>query len=231
MPLACFYLYDYLFRVKHESMFISRLFLFPQKPLLLREPCDAVIAVASLRDISCSDGHAIFKVQVRSQEHFSEKIALSRISKRWKNALKTQISTLMDKSGKRQNLMGGHRYTPKTHYSVTAQRFVRRARCDAGTAFAETGISDYDKLSKEQFVSLIETLKLSKYLKAPSTGEGKQNRKCRTASEKETQIRKPRHLLNAGVGVLFPCNALEFLAQSRSCALKNQAVSRLCGVS
>ena len=70
----------------------------------------------------------------------------------------------------------------------------------------------YDKLSKEQFVSLIETLKLSKYLKAPSTGEGKQNRKCRTASEKETQIRKPRHLLNAGVGVLFPCNALEFLA-------------------
>lgn len=74
------------------------------------------------------------------------------------------------------------------------------------------GISDYDKLSKEQFVSLIETPKLSKYLKAPSTGEGKQNRKCRTASEKETQIRKPRHLLNAGVGVLFPCNELEFLA-------------------
>lgn len=100
-----------------------------------------------------------------------------------------------------------------------------------GTAFAETGISDYDKLSKEQFVSLIETPKLSKYLKAPSTGEGRQNRKCRTASEKETQIRKPRHLLNAGVGVLFPCNALEFLVQSRFCALKNQAVSRLCGVS
>ena len=61
------------FRVKHESSFISLLLLFPQKPLLLWEPCDAVMAVTSLGDISRSDGHAIFKVQVRLQDHFSEK--------------------------------------------------------------------------------------------------------------------------------------------------------------
>ena len=61
------------FRVKHESSFISLILLFPQKPSLLWEPCDAVMAVTSLRDISRSDGHAIFKVQVRLQDHFSEK--------------------------------------------------------------------------------------------------------------------------------------------------------------
>lgn len=32
---------------------------------------------------------------------------------------------------------------------------------------------DYDKLTKEQFVSLIEILKLSKYLKSPSNQRGK----------------------------------------------------------
>ena len=32
---------------------------------------------------------------------------------------------------------------------------------------------DYDKLSKEQFVSLIEILKLSKYLKSPISQRGK----------------------------------------------------------
>ena len=174
MLLACFYLYDYLFRVKHERLFISRHLIFPTKASLLREPCDAVMAVALLGDISNSYVQAIFKVKVRLQEDYSEKIALSHISKRYENAPKSRFTRLWTRS--------------------------------------ETGISDYDKLSKEQFVSLIEILKLSKYLKAPSTGEGKQNRKCRTASEKETQIRKPRHLLNAGVGVLFPCNALEFLA-------------------
>ena len=62
-----------LFRVKHESSFISLFLLFPQKPSLLWEPCDAVMAVTLLGDISCSDGHAIFKVQVRLQDHFSEK--------------------------------------------------------------------------------------------------------------------------------------------------------------
>lgn len=61
------------FRVKHESSFISLFLLFPQKLLLLWEPCDAVMAVTSLGDISRSDGHAIFKVQVRLQDHFSEK--------------------------------------------------------------------------------------------------------------------------------------------------------------
>ena len=32
---------------------------------------------------------------------------------------------------------------------------------------------DHDKLTKEQFVSLIEILKLSKYLKSPSNQRGK----------------------------------------------------------
>ena len=66
-------LYIARFRVKHESSFISLLLLFPQKPSLLWEPCDAFMAVTSLGDISRSDGHAIFKVQVRLQDHFSEK--------------------------------------------------------------------------------------------------------------------------------------------------------------
>ena len=61
------------FRVKHKSSFISLLLLFPQKPSLLREPCNAIMAVTSLGDISRSGGHAIFKVQVRLQDHFSEK--------------------------------------------------------------------------------------------------------------------------------------------------------------
>ena len=37
---------------------------------------------------------------------------------------------------------------------------------------------DYDKLSKEQFVSLIEILKLSKYLKSPSTSVERQDHRC-----------------------------------------------------
>ena len=40
-------------------------------------------------------------------------------------------------------------------------------------AFLATFGIDYDKLSKEQFVSLIEILKLSKYLKSPINQRGK----------------------------------------------------------
>lgn len=40
-------------------------------------------------------------------------------------------------------------------------------------SFLATFGIDYDKLSKEQFVSLIEILKLSKYLKSPSNQRGK----------------------------------------------------------
>lgn len=109
------------FRVKHESSFISLLLLFPQKPSLLWEPCDAVMAVTSLGDISRSDGHAIFKVQVRLQDHFSEKYSpLPYIQEVGKRAEKTQISTLMDKTGKGRKLKGGHRYAAKTHHSGTA---------------------------------------------------------------------------------------------------------------
>lgn len=40
-------------------------------------------------------------------------------------------------------------------------------------SFLATFGIDYDKLSKEQFVSLIEILKLSKYLKSPISQRGK----------------------------------------------------------
>ena len=40
-------------------------------------------------------------------------------------------------------------------------------------SFLATFGIDYDKLSKEQFISLIEILKLSKYLKSPISQRGK----------------------------------------------------------
>ena len=40
-------------------------------------------------------------------------------------------------------------------------------------SFLTTFGIDYDKLTKEQFVSLIEVLKLSKYLKSPINQRGK----------------------------------------------------------
>ena len=40
-------------------------------------------------------------------------------------------------------------------------------------SFLATFGIDYDKLSKKQFVSLIEILKLSKYLKSPISQRGK----------------------------------------------------------
>ena len=70
------------FRVKHESSFISLLLLFPQKPSLLWEPCDAVMAVTSLGDISRSDGHAILRFRCDCKTILVKNIALSRISKR-----------------------------------------------------------------------------------------------------------------------------------------------------
>ena len=43
---------------------------------------------------------------------------------------------------------------------------------NARSFLATLGI-DYDKLSKEQFVTLIEILKLSKYMKSPISQRGK----------------------------------------------------------
>ena len=94
------------FRVKHESSFISLLLLFPQKPSLLWEPCDAVMAATSPEDISRSDGHAIFKVQVRLQDHFSEKYSPLPYIQEVGNAPKTQISTLMDRNETGQEFEG-----------------------------------------------------------------------------------------------------------------------------
>ena len=109
------------FRVKHESSFISLLLLFPQKPSLLWEPCDAVMAVTSLGDISRSDGHAIFKVQVRLQDHFSEKYSpLPYIQEVGKRAENRRFPRLWTRPEKGRNLKGGHRYAAKTHHSGTA---------------------------------------------------------------------------------------------------------------
>ena len=70
-------------------------------------------------------------------------------------------------------------------------------------SFLATFGIDYDKLTKEQFVSLIEVLKLSKYLKSPISQRGKarpqlQHGKGKTAvaarkRQKETQIAKRGH--------------------------------------
>ena len=49
---------------------------------------------------------------------------------------------------------------------------------------------DYDKLTKEQFVSLIEILKLSRYLKAPSTSAEKHDRSYRTEKAKRNANKK-----------------------------------------
>lgn len=123
------------FRVKHESSFISLLLLFPQKPSLLWEPCDAVMAVTSLGDISRSDGHVIFKVQVRLQDHFSEKYSpLPYIQEVGKRAEKCKFPRLWTRTEKDRKLKGGHRYVAKAHHSGTAQRPARGARSDAGTA-------------------------------------------------------------------------------------------------
>ena len=95
------------FRVKHESAFISLLLLFPQKPSLLWEPCDAVMAVTSLGDISRSDGHAIFKVQVRLQDHFSEKYSpLPYIQEVGKRAEKRRFPRLWTRPEKGQKFEG-----------------------------------------------------------------------------------------------------------------------------
>ena len=95
------------FRVKHESSFISLILLFPQKPSLLWEPCDAVMAVTSLGDISRSDGHAIFKVQVRLQDHFSEKYSpLPYIQEVGKRAEKCKFPRLWTRPEKGQKFEG-----------------------------------------------------------------------------------------------------------------------------
>ncbi len=62
-------------------------------------------------------------------------------------------------------------------------------------SFLATFGIDYDKLSKEQFVSLIEVLKLSKYLKSPINQRGKAKPQLQHGKgQKEAQIRKNRRL-------------------------------------
>ena len=67
----------------------------------------AVMAVTSLGDISRSDGHAIFKVQVRLQDHFSEKYSpLPYIQEVGKRAEKCKFPRLWTRPEKRQKFEG-----------------------------------------------------------------------------------------------------------------------------
>mgnify|MGYP006880153612 CR=1 FL=1 len=90
----------------------------------------------SPENISRSDGHAIFKVQVRLQDHFSEKYSpLPYIQEVGKRAEKRRFPRSWTRPEKGRNLKGGPRHAAKTHHSGTAQRPARRAQLDAGTAF------------------------------------------------------------------------------------------------
>ena len=79
-------------------------------------------------------------------------------------------------------------------------------------SFLATFGIDYDKLSKEQFVTLIEILKLSKYMKSPISQRGKQDHSCSMGKAKRNANKKNRHLLLGRCRFLLPYNALEFLA-------------------
>ena len=76
------------FRVKHESSFISLLLLFPQKPSLLWEPCDAVMAVTSLGTYPVRTVMQFSRFRCDCKTILAKNIALSRISKRSENAPK-----------------------------------------------------------------------------------------------------------------------------------------------
>ena len=68
----------------------------------------------------------------------------------------------------------------ETSLAATVQEHLQEAMNFEGSSeekqvrsFLATFGIDYDKLSKEQFVSLIEILKLSKYMKSPISQRGK----------------------------------------------------------
>ena len=71
-----------------ESSLISLLLLFPQKPSLLWEPCDAVMAVTSLGTYPVRTVMQFSRFRCDCKTILAKNIALSRISKRSENALK-----------------------------------------------------------------------------------------------------------------------------------------------
>ena len=78
-------------------------------------------------------------------------------------------------------------------------------------SFLATFGIDYDKLTKEQFVSLIEILKLSKYLKSPINQRGKTTMTHGKGKRKRKQV-KSAPAFSGRCRFLLPYNALEFLA-------------------
>ena len=70
------------FRIKYESSFISLLLLFPQKPSLLWEPCDAVITALRQRTYPIRTVMQFSRFRCDCKTILAKNIALSRISKR-----------------------------------------------------------------------------------------------------------------------------------------------------
>ena len=139
------------FRVKHESSFISLLLLFPQKPSLLNE----------------NDLHlrTLEVAQIREDEYFGNLIA-------------------DDLKGILRDIRSEHRPDTMTadevSFAENMQNQLREAMNFEGSSeekkakalLATLGI-DYDAITMEQFVNLIEVLKLSKHLKTPISQRGK----------------------------------------------------------
>ena len=100
------------------------------------------MAVTSLGDISRSDGHAIFKVQVRLQDHFSEKYSpppyIQEVGKR---AEKRGFPRLWTRTEKGRNLKGGRRYAAKTHIQERLKDLRVERSLTLEQLSAETGIS------------------------------------------------------------------------------------------
>ena len=139
------------FRVKHESSFISLLLLFPQKPSLLNE----------------NDLHlrTLEVAQIQEDEYFGSLIAddLKGILRDIREQHRPDTMTA-DESSLVATVQG---------QLQDAMNFEGSSEEKQIRSFLATFGIDYDKLTKEQFVSLIEILKLSKYLKSPINQRGK----------------------------------------------------------
>lgn len=124
------------------------------------------MAFTSPGDISHSDGHSIFKVQVLLQVQFNEKMrSFPYIQEVGKERKTGRISTLRDRKKE------GYAMQVK----LTIQERLKDLRVERGLTLeqlATFGI-DYDAITKEQFVTIIDVLKLSKYMKSSTNQRGK----------------------------------------------------------
>ena len=163
----------------------------------------AVVANTSPGDISHSDGHSIFKVQVLLQEQFSEKMRsfpyiqevgkerktgwISTLRDRKKEGYAMQVKLTIQERLKDLRVERGltlEQLAEQTglsksalgKYQVQLQDAMNFAGSDAkkqARIFLTTFGIDYDAITKEQFINLIEVLKLSKHMKSPANQWGK----------------------------------------------------------